>query len=217
MGRKGDAITAPLERWLSSQSMFFVATAPNGADGHINLSPKGIDGTFRIVGPTTVAYVDLVGSGAETVAHLRETGRIGLMFCACSGPLVVFERPAAAQGLVELNDGEATRGFDSRECVFGGKELLLSFQDFVVAGLAFFVTHRRQLNRFASGADGLALLDALVLVLATRDECIGHFAEGGEGGLLVTQLGFFPSGFGLPVTAGQAAAGKHRAGGGGGG
>ena len=86
MGRKGDAITAPLERWLSSQSMFFVATAPNGADGHINLSPKGIDGTFRIVGPTTVAYVDLVGSGAETVAHLRENGRITLMFCAFSGP-----------------------------------------------------------------------------------------------------------------------------------
>src|SRR4030095_13604696 len=141
----------------------------------------------------------------------------GRHFCACSSPLVVFERPAAAQGFVELNNREATRGFDSRECVFGGKELLLSLQDFVVAGLAFFVTHRRQLNRFASSADGLALLDALVLVAATRDERIGNFAESAEGRLLVTEPGLLERPFRLPVTAGQATAGEHRAGGGGGG
>ena len=109
-----------------------------------------------------------------------------------------------------MNDGEPTRGFDLREGVLGGEELLLSLQDFVVAGLAFFVTHRRQLNRFASSADGLALLDALVLVSAMRDECIGNFAEGAEGRLLVTELGLLESGFRLSVTAGQAAAGKHR-------
>jgi hypothetical protein len=86
MGRVYEAIDAPLQRWLGSQPMFFVATAPTSADGHINLSPKGISGTFRILGPTTVAYLDLVGSGTETVAHLRENGRIVLMFCAFSGP-----------------------------------------------------------------------------------------------------------------------------------
>ena len=65
--------------------MFFVATAPSGENGHINLSPKGLD-TFRILGPRTVAYLDLVGSGAETIAHLRQNGRIVVMFCGFDQP-----------------------------------------------------------------------------------------------------------------------------------
>lgn len=65
--------------------MFFVASAPSGDGGHINLSPKGLD-TFRIVGPQTVAYLDLVGSGAETIAHLRQNGRIVVMFCGFDQP-----------------------------------------------------------------------------------------------------------------------------------
>ena len=64
--------------------MFFVATAPLAADGHVNLSPKGLD-TFRVLGPTTVAYLDLTGSGVETIAHLRENGRVTVMFCAFEG------------------------------------------------------------------------------------------------------------------------------------
>lgn len=64
--------------------MFFVASAPLDAAGHVNVSPKGLD-TFRILGPTTVAYLDLTGSGVETIAHLRENGRIVLMFCALQG------------------------------------------------------------------------------------------------------------------------------------
>src|SRR5579862_2646093 len=64
--------------------MFFVATAPLDASGHVNLSPKGLD-TFRILGPKTVAYLDIFGSGVETIAHLRENGRIVLMFCAFQG------------------------------------------------------------------------------------------------------------------------------------
>jgi hypothetical protein len=62
-----------------------VATAPLSADGHVNVSPKGLD-TFRVLGPKQVAYLDLTGSGVETVAHLRENGRITIMFCAFSGP-----------------------------------------------------------------------------------------------------------------------------------
>jgi hypothetical protein len=86
VGQIYESIDGKLRQWLDQQSMFFVATAPNDPAGHVNLSPKGGTGVFQILGPTTVAYVDLVGSGAETVAHLRENGRIALMFCAFSGP-----------------------------------------------------------------------------------------------------------------------------------
>ena len=65
--------------------MFVVATAPMAGDGLINASPKGGSGTFAVLGPTTVAYLDLTGSGVETVAHLRENGRIVLMFMAFEG------------------------------------------------------------------------------------------------------------------------------------
>jgi Pyridoxamine 5'-phosphate oxidase len=66
--------------------MFFVATAPSGDGGHVNLSPKGGKGLFRVTGPLGFAYVDLMGSGIETIAHLRENGRIVVMFCAFEGP-----------------------------------------------------------------------------------------------------------------------------------
>jgi len=86
MGRVYDVIDNATERWLSRQPIFFVATAPDDPDGHVNLSPKGAAGAFRVLGPTRVAYVDLVGSGVETAAHLRQNGRIVLMFCAFTGP-----------------------------------------------------------------------------------------------------------------------------------
>lgn len=85
MGRIYDTLDDKLAGWIGKQHMFFVATAPNDPDGHINVSPKGNGRTFRIVGPTTVAYLDLTGSGVETVAHLRENGRIVLMLCAFEG------------------------------------------------------------------------------------------------------------------------------------
>ena len=86
LGRVYDVIDNATRQWLTRQPMFFVATAPNDPDGHVNLSPKGAAGAFRVLGPTKVAYVDLVGSGVETAAHLRENGRIVLMFCAFAGP-----------------------------------------------------------------------------------------------------------------------------------
>jgi hypothetical protein len=79
MGRVYDSISDPLQSFIAEQPMFFVATAPLAGDGHVNLSPKGMD-TLRVVDPTTIAYVDLVGSGAETIAHLRENGRITIMW-----------------------------------------------------------------------------------------------------------------------------------------
>jgi hypothetical protein len=85
MGKTYHEITPELGEWISRQRIFFVATAPLASDGLVNCSPKGMD-TFRILGPTEVAYLDLTGSGIETAAHLRENGRIVLMFCAFEGP-----------------------------------------------------------------------------------------------------------------------------------
>jgi hypothetical protein len=85
MGKSYDGITPELSQWIERQHMFFVATAPLASDGLINCSPKGMD-TFRILGPREVAYLDLTGSGIETVAHSRENGRIVFMFCAFEGP-----------------------------------------------------------------------------------------------------------------------------------
>jgi hypothetical protein len=78
-------IDATLRKFLEAQPMFFVATAPLSAEGHLNLSPKGLD-AFRIIAPKQVAYLDVTGSGVETIAHLKENGRIIFMFCAFQGP-----------------------------------------------------------------------------------------------------------------------------------
>jgi predicted pyridoxine 5'-phosphate oxidase superfamily flavin-nucleotide-binding protein len=85
MGKTYESISPELKEWLGRQRVFFVATAPTTPEGHINCSPKGGD-TFRVIGPNEVAYQDYTGSGAETVAHLRENGRIVVMFCAFDGP-----------------------------------------------------------------------------------------------------------------------------------
>ena len=86
MGTVYDGIDERLAAWIMRQPMFFVGTAPLSGDGHVNVSPKGPIGTFKVLGPHEVAYLDYVGSGAETVAHLRENGRIVVMFCAFDGP-----------------------------------------------------------------------------------------------------------------------------------
>ncbi len=84
MGKVYTTITDELAQFIEQQKMFFVATAPLANDGLVNVSPKGLD-TLRILDDRTVAYLDLTGSGAETVAHLRENGRMTLMFCAFEG------------------------------------------------------------------------------------------------------------------------------------
>jgi hypothetical protein len=86
MGRQYDTIDHQLSVFINSQPLFFVATAPLAADGHVNLSPKGLEGTFAVLDDRTVAYLDLTGSGVETIAHVRENGRIVIMFCAFEGP-----------------------------------------------------------------------------------------------------------------------------------
>ncbi|MBN2624644.1 MAG: pyridoxamine 5'-phosphate oxidase family protein [Acidimicrobiales bacterium] len=105
MGKVLDALDTNLSDIVTRQPVFFVATAPSGGDGHVNVSPKGGTGSFAVIDPTTVAYLDLTGSGVETIAHLRDNGRITVMFCTFEGgPLIVRL----------YGRGEAVRPGDSR-------------------------------------------------------------------------------------------------------
>jgi hypothetical protein len=86
MGKVFDGVDEKLAAWIAAQPLFFVGSAPLGAEGHVNVSPKGPIGSLRVLDAHTVAYLDVIGSGAETIAHLRENGRIVIMLCAFSGP-----------------------------------------------------------------------------------------------------------------------------------
>lgn len=89
MGKVYEQLDEALVGFIGRQHVFFVGTAPDSPDEHLNVSPKGLD-TFRILGPRSVAYLDLTGSGIETVAHLRQNGRIAIMFCAFEGrPMIL--------------------------------------------------------------------------------------------------------------------------------
>jgi len=85
MGKFFDSIQPHHTAFIEKQKLFFVASAPLSGDGHVNLSPKGLD-SFRVLSPNRVAYFDIVGSGNETSAHLLENGRITFMFCSFDGP-----------------------------------------------------------------------------------------------------------------------------------
>ncbi|MGW6361571.1 pyridoxamine 5'-phosphate oxidase family protein [Streptomyces sp. NPDC055092] len=86
MGKTYERIDGRLRTFIEEQPMFFTATAPLSEDGTVNLSPKGLRGSFAVLDERTVAYLDFAGSTAETIAHLRENGRITLMWCAFQGP-----------------------------------------------------------------------------------------------------------------------------------
>jgi len=86
MAKVFDGIDEHLREWIGRQPVFFVGTAPLDGGGHVNVSPKGPIGTLSVLDEHTVAYLDMVGSGAETIAHLRENGRIVVMLCAFEGP-----------------------------------------------------------------------------------------------------------------------------------
>lgn len=118
MGKEYDAIDERIERWIGRQHMFFVSTAPLAADGHVNCSPKGLD-SLRILGPRQLAYADLGGSGIETVAHVRENGRITIMLCAFDGPPKIFRFYGTGRS-VEPGDAE----FDALAEQFGDLPVL---------------------------------------------------------------------------------------------
>jgi hypothetical protein len=90
MGKRFETLNDNLTRFVLRQPMFFVASAPSGDGGHVNLSPKGLAGSLAVIDRSTVAYLDLTGSGVETIAHIRDNGRVTLMFCAFEGPPMIL-------------------------------------------------------------------------------------------------------------------------------
>jgi hypothetical protein len=122
MGKTYDRIEPGHREWMESQHLFFVATAPTGADGHVNLSPKGYD-TFRILDDRTVAYLDLTGSGVETIAHIRENARLTIMFCAFAGRPRILRLYGA--GDVVMPDSTEWDGLVSRFAVVPGARSII--------------------------------------------------------------------------------------------
>ena len=115
MSKTYEKLDDKLIEFIKAQKMFFVATSPLSRDGHVNVSPKGYD-SFVVIDESTVAWLDLGGSGIETMAHLKENGRITIMFCAFDG----------AANIVRLyGQGEAVQFDDPR---FAG--LLALFSNF---------------------------------------------------------------------------------------
>ena len=104
MGTIFDGIDDRLKGFIEAQPIFFVATAPIAGDGHINLSPKGM-GALKVIDATTVAYLDLTGSGIETISHLQENGRIVVMLCAFDGPPRIVRLHGRGEALMADTDG----------------------------------------------------------------------------------------------------------------
>jgi hypothetical protein len=106
MGKTYESITPELRAFIGQQRMFFVATAPLDARGHVNVSPKGLD-SFRVMDEKRVAYMDLTGIGNETSAHLEENGRITLMFCAFAGDPKILRLYGRGRTILVGGDGWA--------------------------------------------------------------------------------------------------------------
>lgn len=104
MGKVYESIDDKIQRWIEKQQLFFVATAPLADDGCINLSPKGYD-TLRVLDPHTLAFLDYGGSGIETIAHLRENGRIVIMMCALAGRPSIFRFHGRGTVVMPTDDG----------------------------------------------------------------------------------------------------------------
>jgi hypothetical protein len=162
VGKVYDAIDARLATFMASQPMFFVATAPRD-EGHVNVSPKGYADTFSIIDERTVAYLDLTGSGIETVAHLRENGRITLMFCAFEGEPTVLRLYGRGR-VVERGEAE----FDELSTHFGeraggGRAVIVVDVERVADSCGYSIPYMRfegererlTVNHGRRGADGL--------------------------------------------------------------
>ena len=132
-----DGITDALRAFIESQHVFFVGSAPLAAEGHVNVSPKGLD-CFRVLSPTRVAYLDLTGSGNETSAHLHENGRITFMFCAFAGKPTILR--LFGRGRVVLKGAD---GWDALTAMFptypGARQVIVAELDRVQTSCGFAV------------------------------------------------------------------------------
>jgi hypothetical protein len=161
MGRTYDEIDDRLRDFLVRQPVFFTGTAPLDG-GHVNVSPKGLAGTFAVLGPTRVAYLDLTGSGIETIAHLRENGRITLMFCAFDGPPRIVRLSGRGEAVMvgDPRCAELLPAFDAhdgvRSVIVVDVERIADSCGYGVPEMAY-VGDRSQLTEWATrkGPDGL--------------------------------------------------------------
>lgn len=163
MGKTYDAIVPKLREFIEKQKMFFVATAPAAPDGHVNVSPKGIGGTFAVLDDQTIAYLDFTGSGVETIAHVRENGRICVMFCAFEGaPRIVRIHgtgEALEPGQVEFDELRSHFGdFPAVRAIVRVRAARISDSCGYGVPLYEYRGERDQLQRWAEnkGAEGLA-------------------------------------------------------------
>ena len=166
MARVHPTIDDELAEWISRQHVFFVASAPSGDDGHVNLSPKGYD-TFRVLDDHTVAYLDLTGSGIETIAHLREVPRLTIMFVAFEGrprilrlygrgSVVLHDEPGFDRAAVPWTDVDGQLPLGSRAVVRLDIELVRSSCGYSVPFMAY-GGERETLAEWATkkGPDGI--------------------------------------------------------------
>lgn len=163
MGRTYDALDEGLGRFLDRQHVFFVGTAPSGDDGRVNVSPKGLDGTFTVLDPHTVAYLDLTGSGVETIAHLEQNGRIAIMFCAFEGPPRIVRLHGRGEAVLATDSrfGDLASRFPSRP---GVRSVIVVRVERIADSCGYgvpkmlFEVERDELDRWAErkGGEGLA-------------------------------------------------------------
>lgn len=172
MAKVYDGIDARMAAWIEAQPLFFVATAPLAADGLLNVSPKGTRGTFRVLGAHTFSYLDLTGSGIETVSHLRENGRICVMFCAFdggpkilrlhgTGRVVLATEPGFAEAIAPFGEAAASRRPQSRAVIVVDVARVSDACGYAVPRLEF-VEERGILDAWADtrGAEKLARYQA---------------------------------------------------------
>jgi len=161
MGKFFDHINPHQQEFIAKQKMFFVASAPLAIDGHINLSPKGID-SFRVLSDRQVAYMDIIGSGNETSAHLLDNGRITIMFCAYDGPPNILRLYGTGRTLLPGDSGwdELSAHF---ELQLATRQIILADIDMVQTSCGFsvplyeYMGERDHAIKWANakGADGL--------------------------------------------------------------
>lgn len=166
MGRTSEVIDERTAAFVAAQPVFFVATAPSGPDGHVNCSPKGNRGELQVLDQRRVAYLDQTGSGIETVAHLRQNGRIVVMVCAFAGPPRIVRLHGHGRVVVPDDDGfdELRRQFPAAGDGPGVRAVVEVAVDRVSDSCGFgvplmtFTGHRSHMDDWAArkGADGLA-------------------------------------------------------------
>ena len=165
MARVYEHIDERLAAYLTSQPVFFVATAPLASDGHVNCSPKGNRGELAVLDGRTVAYLEQTGSGIETIAHLRENGRIVLMFCSFEGPPRIVRlhgtgevvRPGDARFADLAERMAVSPGVGARSIIVTAVERVADSCGYGVP-LMEFSAHRPQMAKWAAGkgAEGIA-------------------------------------------------------------